>query len=157
MDDYGHWETSAVGSFDPADWVGFIYTITNKTTGRSYIGKKVFRNKKRLPPLKGKTRARLSNPESKWRTYQSSCKELQEDIQRQGEDAFTFTIVKLCSGKCEMSYSEEEMQFRCDVLRARLPSGEKMWYNGTIAYKNYGGIEKQTDESKQKMALISHS
>ena len=35
----------------PEGTVGFVYRITNKNTNHSYIGKKILRHKKTLPPL----------------------------------------------------------------------------------------------------------
>lgn len=36
--DIGHWQFKY--EFDPAEWYGFVYRITELDTGREYIGKK---------------------------------------------------------------------------------------------------------------------
>lgn len=144
--DYGHWNTSAVGEFDPADWFGFIYRIEERATGKAYIGKKFFLHKRK------KTKSNASRTkDSDWRNYTSSSAFLNDLIDEKGKDAFDFYILRLCSGKCELGYTEEEIQFAHDVLRARLPDGSRKYFNSTIGYKNYAGLEKQTKESARKM------
>ena len=40
------------------DYVGFVYIVTMKNTGKKYLGKKLFMSTRRLAPLKGKTKAK---------------------------------------------------------------------------------------------------
>lgn len=140
--DYGHWNIDAVGEFDPADYRGFIYEITQKSTGKSYIGKKVFRFK-RKKTLKNKSRTK----DSDWRDYTSSSELLNEMIGECGIEDFEFRILTLCTGQCMLTYCELEQQFAHDVLRARLPDGSRKYFNNTIGHMNYSGIEKQTQEA----------
>ena len=51
----------------PEGYIGFVYIITNKTTGQKYIGKKLAQFKRTKPPLKGKKLKRRSTVESDWR------------------------------------------------------------------------------------------
>ena len=44
--------------------VGFVYLITDLTTNRKYVGKKLFWNTRKLKPLKGKSRRRKQVVES---------------------------------------------------------------------------------------------
>ena len=144
--DYGHWNIDAVGEFDPAEWFGFIYHIEDTKTGQGYIGKKQLRFKR------AKTKSNKSRTkDSDWRDYTSSCEPLNDAIAERGKSDFTFRILQLCSGKCELSYSEQAIQFTQDVLRARLPNGEHKFYNRTIAHFNYAGLDKQTAESRRKL------
>ena len=39
--DLGHWN-SLIEDFNPGEWFGFVYRITNNTTDMSYIGRKQF-------------------------------------------------------------------------------------------------------------------
>lgn len=143
--DYGHWNIDAVGEFDPVDYFGFIYEITQRSTGKSYIGKKFFKFK-RKKTKKDKSRTK----ESDWRDYTSSSELLNEMIDEAGKDDFEFKILILCTGRCMLTYCELEQQFAHDVLRARLPNGERKYFNNTIGHLNYSGIEKQTQEACQK-------
>lgn len=55
--DFGHWIVSSDIEI-PETFFGFLYQITNKKTGRKYLGKKQAKTMKKMPPLKGKKRAR---------------------------------------------------------------------------------------------------
>jgi len=146
-DNYGHWDISMFGNFDPADFWGFIYEIEEIATGRCYIGKKQFRFKRK----KSK-----SNPsrtkESDWKDYTSSCIPLQESIETQGKDKFVFRILSLCAGKSQMTYEECQLQYTRDVLRSKLPNGERKYWNKTIGHLLFAGVEKQTAEAKAKIS-----
>jgi hypothetical protein len=102
----------------PADFYGFVYEITNKTSGKKYIGKKFFWSKVSKPPLKGKTRRRRSIKESDWKTYYGSNKEIQEDVKTQGASNFERKILHLCVSKGECTYYECKYQFDNAVLES---------------------------------------
>jgi len=141
----GHWIIDI--EFNPDDFWGFIYEIEEIATGRSYIGKKQFRFKrKKTKSNKSKTK------ESDWREYTSSCIPLQEAIETQGKDKFVFRMLSLCSGRCQLTYEENQLQFTRDVLRAKLPNGERKYWNKTIGHLLFAGVEKQTEEAKAKMS-----
>lgn len=145
--DYGHWDITQFGEFDPNEFFGFIYEIEEIATGRRYIGKKFFRHKRK------KTKAdRSKTKESDWREYTSSCVPLQESIELQGKDKFTFRMISLCSGRCQLTYEENQIQFARDVLRSRLPNGERMYFNKTIGHLLFAGVETQTEATKAKMS-----
>jgi hypothetical protein len=148
---YGHWDVSAVGEFDPKDWFGFLYEIEQKSTGRTYIGKKFFTHKRQ------KTKANKSRTkESDWAYYTSSSESVNALIDECGKLDFEFRIVLLCSGRCMLGYEEESYQRARDVLRTRLPTGELKYLNRTIGFHNFAGLEKQTLESHRKtQALVA--
>tara|TARA_R110002153_G_scaffold77311_1_gene198658 strand:- start:3 stop:419 length:417 start_codon:yes stop_codon:yes gene_type:complete len=98
------------------DVQGFVYLITNLTTGKKYIGKKNFWRTKKLPPLKGKVNKRHSQVTSDWATYYGSSDSLSKDVAVLGEQYFSRTILKLCANKTMMSYWETKLQFEADVL-----------------------------------------
>ena len=123
MIDIGHWKTKEPMKQLP---YGFIYRITNIATGRKYIGKKQCFTTKKLPPLKGKKNKRHQEVETDFRTYCSSCKELQADIEKLGNEKFLFEIVECCSCKWELAYNEARLQFENRVLLSN------DWYNGII-------------------------
>lgn len=125
--DVGHW-ILAEGVFFKEDAFGFIYEITNNALPipKKYIGKKQCISKIRRKPLKGKTRARLDQKESDWKTYTGSSKELNEDIKKYGKENFTFVILEWCSSKFELGYKEIKLQILNDVLL------KESYYNGII-------------------------
>jgi len=126
--DYGHWIAL---SERPKDAFGFVYAVFGPT-GRQYIGRKqlVSVSRKSIPGLK---RRRVTRKESNWRSYLSSCRELLDDIELYGSGAFTFVIYKWCSGPGDLTYSEVQEQWACEVLsRDETPNGDRLWYNGNI-------------------------
>jgi hypothetical protein len=108
--------------FDPQDYFGFVYKITNLTNSKFYIGKKYFYHtsnvklgKKELAALPV-TRGRKSTTkqvikESDWRSYWGSSKELQQDVKELGAEMFECIILKLCRDKKELTYYE--LHYQC--------------------------------------------
>lgn len=101
---------------DIGNFVGFVYLITDLENGMKYIGKKVFHNKKKLPPLKGKTRKRTKVTESDWMDYYGSNEKIKELVETHGRDRFKREILHLCRSKAECTYYETKLQFEHDVL-----------------------------------------
>jgi hypothetical protein len=123
--DTGHWLINE-DVYMHENMFGFIYEITNKVNGKKYIGKKQCVRKIKRKPLKGKTRNRIDQKESDWKTYTSSSKELNEDIQKYGKENFEFRILKICGSKWELGYEEIKEQIARDVLK------KDDYYNGII-------------------------
>jgi len=123
--DTGHWVINE-GVYVHENMFGFIYEITNKTNGKKYIGKKQCSRRVKRKPLKSKTRNRIDHKESDWKTYTSSSKELNEDIQKYGIENFEFRIIKVCGSKWELAYYEAKLQFENEVLL------NSNFYNGVI-------------------------
>lgn len=96
--------------------VGFVYLLTDRETGRRYIGKKMFSSTKTLPPLKDKTRKRKVVTESDWQKYCSSNKVIQGLVAAHGLDRFRREILHLCHTISEMTYHETRLQFEHGVL-----------------------------------------
>lgn len=117
-------------------YFGFVYKITHKESSREYIGKKQFHSNTKMTPkelreCEDKRRKRVRK-QSNWKTYNSSCKELQGDISAYGEDAFEFEILCLCENSVNCSYWEEYYQFKHNVLL-------KDSYNKNISGKYFAG------------------
>lgn len=91
---------------------GFIYIVTFEN-GEYYIGKKQL--KVRRGKKKAKTSKRMMiNWVEDWNKYQTSSKIVKERL-KQGEIA-TFSILKECYIKGELTYNEIYYQFKYDVL-----------------------------------------
>jgi len=101
---------------DISEYQGFIYRITNLKTGMYYIGKKFFKSKRVMKPLKGKTRKRHKVVESDWKSYWGSCRRLQEDIAKYGKDNFKREILGCYETKFDCAYQEAKLQFDIGVL-----------------------------------------
>lgn len=110
---------------------GFIYLITNKKTGRKYVGKKWFWSNRRVSQ-KGKTRKKIVRKESDWQNYFGSSKELLGDIAEHGEGNFDREILRLCHTKGDCSYYEAKEQFERNVLLS------EDYYNNFIGAKIHG-------------------
>lgn len=105
-------------------YVSFVYLITNKISGKKYIGKKLFKFKK-VSTSKGKKKRSLID--SDWKDYWSSSEELKSDVKSLGEENFTREILHLCVNKGTASYLEAKEQFSHLVLEK-----PNEWYNGII-------------------------
>mgnify|MGYP003950455099 FL=1 len=119
----------------PNEYEGFVYLITNKTTNKKYIGKKLAKFKTTKPPLKGRKNKRRGYKESDWRDYWGSSDRLQADVDALGPQNFTREILYLCTGRGEMSYLEAREQFDRRVLES------DEYYNGIINVR-VGGSDK---------------
>ena len=117
--------------------------ITNNSTGRQYIGKKLAKfsrttyrvvklknGKKKRKKIKGKI-------ESDWQTYYGSNIELNQDIERLGAGNFTREILYYCRSKAECSYIEAREQFQRKVLESN------DYYNGQISVRVHGSHIKK--------------
>jgi hypothetical protein len=130
----------------PEEYEGFVYLITNKTTGQKYIGKKLAKFKTTKPPLKGKKNKRRGFKESDWRDYWGSSDRLQADVEALGPENFTREILYLCKGRGEMSYIEAREQFDRRVLET------DEYYNGIINVRV--GSSKILKEALQNLKAI---
>jgi hypothetical protein len=101
----------------PENAYGFVYCITDKTTGNFYYGCKAFYSttnpkisKKRANELysgRGAKKKRETKvKESKWKEYTSSSKIVQALIEEKGIDNFDFKIVSFHTTKQEMLVKE---------------------------------------------------
>ncbi len=113
-------------SEDIKNFYGFVYKITNKLTGKAYIGRKYFYKSVKK---KGKRRIYI---ESDWKDYYSSCDELKQDVNKFGKENFLREIISLHETKGDTNYWENYELFRNNVLEAVDFKGEKLYYNNNI-------------------------
>lgn len=111
----GHWVLTE-GNVINDETFGFIYEITNTVTDKKYIGKKQCQSRIKRKPLKGKKRNRIDFKESDWKSYTSSSKELNEEIEKYGKDKFVFKILRTCDSKWALAYFEIKEQIDKNVL-----------------------------------------
>lgn len=111
------------------DNIGFVYIITDLSNNKKYVGKKLFLSKRRLPPLKGKSRRRTVIKESDWQDYFGSSEEVKQLVEDKGIDNFQREILHLCNTKGELSYMELYEQMKRNVLL------RDDYYNGIVQVK----------------------
>lgn len=92
---------------------GFVYLITERATGRKYLGRKYFRSV-RMPRRKGATR-RVGR-DSGWRDYYGSSDALAALIAEKGRAAFDREIVSIHKTRGDTNYAEVRELFVRDVL-----------------------------------------
>lgn len=122
----------------PEDCVGFVYLITNRASGRMYIGKKLAKFSKTTYKMvlqkngvkkKKKIKSKIA---SDWMDYYGSSVELNKDVESLGKDNFTREILFFCKSKAECSYIEAREQFTRRVLES------DDYYNGQISVRVHG-------------------
>ena len=122
----------------PEECVGFVYLITNITTGRKYIGKKLAKFSKtsyKTVKLKNGTKKKKkirSKIDSGWRDYYGSNVELNKDVETLGKENFRRDVLFYCTSKAQCSYIEAREQFTHKVLES------KDYYNGQISVRVHG-------------------
>ena len=122
----------------PEDCVGFVYLITNLTSNRKYIGKKLAKFSKtsyKTVTLKNGTKKKKkikSKIDSDWLEYYGSSVELNKDVELLGEDNFRREILFFCKSKAECSYIEAREQFTRRVLETT------DYYNRQISVRVHG-------------------
>ena len=112
---------------DIGDFFGFVYRITNLESGKQYIGRKYF-YQKRKPRSGGRKRTSESN----WKAYYGSSKELTEDRKLLGSDCFKREILGLYRTQGKVNYEETRQLFINNVLEECNESGEAAYYNSNI-------------------------
>jgi hypothetical protein len=119
----------------PDNVVGFVYVITNKLSGRKYIGKKLSKFKKirlKTSRLKNGTKKKSKiryEIDSDWQIYYGSNSVLSEEVKNLGSENFKREILRYCYSKNELNYYEAKYQFDYDVLLS------SDWYNEWISVK----------------------
>ena len=139
-----YYKGTAFTSADIGDFFGYVYLITNKTTGKKYIGRKYFVQKRK--PKGGKRRV---TSESDWKKYYGSSPELKADISRYGKDNFSREILSLHETLGKVNYEETKQLFLNNVLMESLDDGTPMYYNSNILgrymKKDYGNFERNSE------------
>lgn len=94
--------------------MGFIYIITQKSTGKRYIGRKLL-TKASSKTVKGKKKK--TRTQSDWQRYWSSSPQIKEWIKEAGgTDDFTREILCFVLSKSELLYAEEYALYISNAL-----------------------------------------
>lgn len=119
----------------PPECAGYVYCITNLTSNRKYIGKKLasfaktsYKTIKQKNGIKKRKKIR-SRVESDWKSYFGSSVELSKDVESMGTHNFKREILYICNSKAECSYIEAKLQFEFKVLES------DDYYNGQISVR----------------------
>ena len=128
---------------DIGNLFGFVYRITNLQSGKQYIGRKYFWQKRK--PKGGKRRV---TSESDWKRYYGSSDDLKRDIREIGKDSFRREILSLHTTLGKVNYEETKQLFLHNVLMEALDDGTPMYYNSNILgrymRKDYGEFNKDS-------------
>ena len=135
-----HYKGTAFTSDDIGNFFGYVYRITNIQSGRQYIGRKYFYQKRK--PKGGKRRI---TSESDWKRYYGSSDELKQDVREYGKDKFRREIISLHETLGKVNYEETKQLFLHNVLMEALDDGTPMYYNSNILgrymKKDYGNFK----------------
>jgi hypothetical protein len=127
-------------SDDINSFFGYVYCITNLQSGKKYIGRKYFTQRRK--PRGGKRRV---TSESDWKKYYGSSPELKADVKRLGKEAFKREIISLHKTLGKVNYEETKQLFLNNVLTEALDDGSPAYYNSNILgrymKKDYGSFE----------------
>ena len=141
----GHYENpwtyqgTTFTSGDINDFFGYVYCITNLQSGKKYIGRKYFTQRRK--PRGGKRRI---TSESDWKKYYGSSPELKADVKDFGKLNFKREIISLHKTLGKVNYEETRQLFLNNVLTESLDNGTPAYYNSNILgrymKKDYGNF-----------------
>ena len=114
-------------SDDIGEFFGFVYRITNLQSGKRYIGRKYFQQKRK--PRGGKRRV---TSESDWKKYYGSSNELSADRKLLGNAAFKREILSLHTRLGDVNFEETKQLFLHNVLTETLDGKTPLYYNSNI-------------------------
>jgi len=126
------YQGSTFSSDDIDGQFGFVYRITNLQSGKQYIGRKYFVQKR-----KPRNSRRKRTSESNWKTYYGSSKELTEDRKLLGSEYFKREILSTHGTAGQVNFEETRQLFLNNVLTERLTDNTPAYYNSNILGRYY--------------------
>ena len=123
---------STFSSDDINDFFGYVYRITNLQSGKQYIGRKYFWQKRKPRGVK----KRITS-ESDWKKYYGSSDELKSDRKLLGNSCFKREIISLHKTKGKVNFYETKQLFLDNVLMEALEDGSPAFYNSNILGRYY--------------------
>ena len=140
------YQGSTFTSDDIGDFFGYVYRITNLKSGKKYIGRKYFTQRRK--PRGGKRRV---SSESDWKKYYGSSEELKQDIKKYGRNIFKREIISLHRTLGKVNYEETKQLFLNNVLMEALDDGTPAYYNsyilGRYMKKDYGTFNSTGEDN----------
>ena len=125
--------------------IGFVYLITQKSTGKRYIGRKLLTKSSSKTIHGKKKKVRL---QSDWLKDWSSSPQIKEWIKEaNGPDDFTREILGFVSSKGSLVYAEELCLFELGVLES------DNWINENIRSKIYKSWVKPEEAKNLRKVL----
>ena len=97
----------------PKNAIGFIYLITQVSTGKKYIGRKLL-TKAATKTVNGKKKK--LRVESDWKDYWSSSPKIKQWIDENGYDDFRREVLLFVESKSQLMYAEEAALYHVDAL-----------------------------------------
>jgi hypothetical protein len=125
----------------PQNAIGFVYEITQLTTGRKYIGKKSLYTHRTLPPLKGEKKKRKIIKESDWQKYYGSQTDLKQLVKANTQD-FYREILEFAYTKKTLTYLENKFLFTRGVIE---PGSN--YFNSNIESRYFRKDFHETDKN----------
>lgn len=122
--------------------IGFVYCITERETGKSYIGRKLLTHPKRVKNKKTRVY-------SDWMNYWSSSPALKLLIEEKGKHSFDREILAFLSSKGSLVYAEELCLFQLGVLES------DKFFNNNIRSRIYRSWVKQ-EEIKELREILKN-
>jgi len=133
------YQGAAFTSADIGDFFGYVYCITNLQTGKKYIGRKYFTQRR-----KPRGARRKVTSESDWKKYYGSSADLKADVKKYGKSIFKREIISLHKTLGKVNYEETKQLFLNNVLMEALDDGTPAYYNSNILgrymRKDYGNF-----------------
>lgn len=133
----GHWQFEE--ALCQRKQFGFIYLIHDVTNDRMYIGKKQYVGAGKLN--KGQ--------ETDWRSYCSSCKELQKALIANGKQSFKFYVLEEYRLRGSLGYAETWSLMQVEALANR-----DKWYNGLVNKVSWNVNEGISQRHKRRLDAI---
>lgn len=118
--------TTWINNSIPEDCIGFLYTVKNLVSNKTYVGSKFTVN------------SRTKKYDKSWLTYKTSSKYVKQDIKLLGEDKFEFKILQWYNSYLELRSAE------VNLIKETIALGN--CYN-----KNIGGRIIMDDEVANKI------
>lgn len=126
---YGKWKYRGDDSDrhapDGSLMLGFVYRVTEISTGRWYVGKRQMVSNPK-DTRKGARKGSRRRKENDWRKYKTSSTAIVELCEEHGESHFDWEILSFHNSKSMLAWIELGHQVRGDCLR------NEMSFNGIV-------------------------